>query len=279
MFGYVKPDKSELRIKEYETYKAVYCALCKELGKRYGVFSRLTLNYDYTFLALLCLAVSDAPEEIKSGRCVYNPLKKCNYLCGASQKLEYACAVSVIMLYYKLYDGANDSKGAKKLIYKTALRLYKKQHIKAAKVVPEVELIVSDGIKSQIETEKQSDVSLDKAADQSAMMLGKIFECISVENARALYRLGYCLGKWVYIIDAVCDIEKDIKDGSFNPLKDKCRTVKDAKEKQKENLNFCISEAAAAFELLKIHKFKNILGNIIYCGTRITYNNIGERKK
>ena len=279
MFGYVKPDKSELRIKEYETYKAVYCALCKELGKRYGLMSRLTLNYDYTFLALLCLSLSDTPEQVKGGRCVYNPLKKCNYLCDSTPKLEYACAVSVIMLYYKLLDGANDSQGAKKLLYKTALRCYKKQHIKAAKVVPDVELIVSEGMKKQFEIEQESGVSLDKAGDQSAIMLAKIFEGISGENARALYRMGYCLGKWVYITDAVCDIEKDIKNGSFNPLKGKCQTVKDAKEAQKENLNFCIGEAAAAFELLKIYKFKNILGNIIYCGTKITYNNIGEKRK
>lgn len=279
MFGYVKPDKSELRIKEYETYKAVYCALCKELGKRYGVISRLTLNYDYTFLALLCLSLSDSPEQIKGGRCVYNPLKKCNYLCDGSNKLEYACAVSVIMLYYKLYDGVNDNKGVKKLIYKTALRLYKKQHKKAAATVPDIELLISDGVKRQIQIERESDLSLDKAAHLSAQMLGRIFERISEENARALYRMGYCLGKWVYIADAVCDIEKDIKNGAFNPLKEKCQTVKQAKLSQKENLNFCISEAAAAFELLKIYKFKNILGNIIYCGTKITYNNIGERKK
>ena len=61
MFGYVKPDKSELRIKEYETYKAVYCALCKELGKRYGLMSRLTLNYDYTFLLSMKSRMSRPP--------------------------------------------------------------------------------------------------------------------------------------------------------------------------------------------------------------------------
>ncbi|MBQ0111359.1 MAG: hypothetical protein KBS41_05500, partial [Oscillospiraceae bacterium] len=235
MFGYVKPDKSELRIKEYEAYKSVYCALCKELGKNYGIISRLTLNYDYTFLALLCLSLCDTPESVKAGRCVYNPLKKCNYLCGSRDKLQYACAVSVLMLYYKIYDNICDRRGIKKLFYKILLRMYKKQHIKAAKVAPEVELIISDGIKKQQQTEQKPNVSLDEAGDGSALMLAKIFECISEENARALYRLGYCLGKWVYITDAVCDIEKDIKQGSFNPLKAKCQTVKEAKKMQKEN--------------------------------------------
>ena len=56
MFGYVKIYKPELKVKHYEAYKGVYCSLCKTLKKEYGAFASLTLNYDFTLLALTRLA-------------------------------------------------------------------------------------------------------------------------------------------------------------------------------------------------------------------------------
>ena len=58
MFGYIRIYKPQLRICEYETYRAVYCTLCRYLGRQMGVFSRLLLNYDYTFMAMLMIALS-----------------------------------------------------------------------------------------------------------------------------------------------------------------------------------------------------------------------------
>ena len=52
MFGYVIPRKSELRVREWESYRAYYCGLCKELGREYGFLSRFVLNYDLVLLAL-----------------------------------------------------------------------------------------------------------------------------------------------------------------------------------------------------------------------------------
>ena len=56
MFGYVKVCKPELKIREYEEYKAVYCTLCRVIGRDYGQISRTLLSYDATFYVLLCLA-------------------------------------------------------------------------------------------------------------------------------------------------------------------------------------------------------------------------------
>ena len=76
MFGYVRVDKPELKVKEYEMYKAVYCSLCKSLGKHYGILSRFTLSYDFTFLALLNMSLKDGCNIIEQKRCAFNPLKK-----------------------------------------------------------------------------------------------------------------------------------------------------------------------------------------------------------
>ncbi|WP_283129067.1 DUF5685 family protein, partial [Allofournierella massiliensis] len=31
MFGYVTPEKPEMKVKEFESYRAMYCGLCKQL--------------------------------------------------------------------------------------------------------------------------------------------------------------------------------------------------------------------------------------------------------
>ena len=62
MFGYIRTHRPELKIREDETYKGIYCSLCNELGKRYGILSRLFLSYDSTFLALALMALSE--EEL-----------------------------------------------------------------------------------------------------------------------------------------------------------------------------------------------------------------------
>ena len=68
MFGYVKTDKPEMKIKEYEAYRGLYCSLCKAMGKHFGVFSRLTLSYDITFLVLARLSFLDNAGNLTSSR-------------------------------------------------------------------------------------------------------------------------------------------------------------------------------------------------------------------
>ena len=107
MFGYIRAAKPELNVRELELYKAVYCTLCKKLGKNYGILSRFTLSYDFTFLALLKLGMTDGCERFERKRCAFNPLKKCNYCCNDSA-MEMPSAAAMIMLYYKILDNIAD---------------------------------------------------------------------------------------------------------------------------------------------------------------------------
>ena len=50
MFGYVTPFKSELKIREYNLFRAYYCGLCKTMGNEYNQLVRMGLNYDLSFL-------------------------------------------------------------------------------------------------------------------------------------------------------------------------------------------------------------------------------------
>lgn len=265
MFGYIKTAKPELKIKEYETYRAVYCSLCKVLGKQYGLISRFVLNYDFTFLALLNLSLKSGCDKFLQKRCTFNPLKKCNF-CNSDEAFLMPAAATVIMSYYKLIDNIADEKGIKRLgciLLKPILRTAFK---KAKQSEPQIEEFVYEYITEQSMLEKEACTDIDRAADPSARVLSKILVLCSdnVSQKRVLERLGYCLGRYIYLTDAYEDLADDIKKNSYNVLKNK--PIDEIEQYIEKQVFFCINEAAKAFELLEIEKYKTILGNIIYLG-------------
>ena len=270
MFGYVKISKGELKIKEYDTYKAVYCSLCKKLGKNYGFLSRLTLSYDFTFLALLNMSLKDKCGGYKVGRCAFNPVKKCNY-CVDTDFLEMPGAAAMIMLYYKIADNISDEKGIKKLFSKLILPLYKRAYKKAKVSYPEIDEIVSEYISEQARLEDDKTGDIDTICHPTGKALSLILELCSNDKTekRILNRIGYCIGKYIYLMDAVSDREQDKKNNSYNVLN--LLNDYDANERVERQIYYCINEAAAAFELLPVKRYKSILANIIYLGLEDTY--------
>ena len=268
MFGYIRADKPEMKIKEYEIYKAVYCSLCKRLGKSYGIISRFTLSYDFTFLALLNISLNDGCVNIEQKRCAFNPLKKCNY-CKCDEKFDMPAAAAMIMTYYKLLDNIADERGLKKFGFICLKPIFKRAKNKAAKKYPQIEKTVADYITEQTILEKANCSEVDKVADPTAKALSQILMLCSADSSqkRVLERLGYCLGRYIYLMDAFCDLQADIKSNSYNVLKGKSNI----KEYVEGQLYFCINESIKAFELLEFKKFKTILGNIIYLGLEDTF--------
>lgn len=274
MFGYVRIAKPELKVKEYECYKAVYCSLCRELGKTYGLWSRFTLSYDFTFLALINMSLSVGCDPIERKHCVFNPFKKCNF-CKNSEKLKMPAAAAMIMSYYKLTDNIKDEKGLKKFGFICLKPLFAHARKKAAKSYPDIERTVYEYIAKQEAVEKENCSSLDKAADPTAYALGQILKECGGDSAekRVLERIGYCVGRYIYILDAACDLEDDIKTGSYNCLKNEFSGNREEfiKKRILPQLYVCSNEAGKAFELLDVKKYKSILGNIIYLGLEDTF--------
>lgn len=270
MFGYIRVCKGELRIKEYEMYKAIYCSLCKELGKSYGPLARMTLSYDFTFLALLKMSLENSFCGTKRQKCTCNPFKKCTYL-SCSDDLKMPAAAAMIMIYYKLLDNIRDEKGFKRFAYLFVKPFFKRAHKKAAMNYPEIEEIIFGYIAEQEKLEDDCCQSIDMAANPTATALSKLFSLCSenLTEKRILERMGYCIGRYIYILDAACDLKDDIRYERYNPLKSSNKEEIN-KELISPQLYISIQETANAMELLDIKKFKNILDNIIYLGLEDT---------
>ncbi len=272
MFGYVRACKPEMRMKEYELYKAVYCSLCKKLGKNYGFFARFTLSYDFTFLALLNMSLNEKCFAVNRKVCCCNPLKKCTYLDDMSD-LDLPAAAAMILLYYKTLDNIADEKGFKRFKYKAVKPFFSSAYKKAAKAYPNIDAIVSDYIRSQNALESDNCENIDAAAEPTAVMMSKLLEALTDDELtkRCLGRVGYCIGRYIYILDAAVDLPEDIKLKRYNPLKNSSEDSDYIKNFIAPQLNICIAEAAKAYELIEIKKFKNILDNLIYLGLQDTF--------
>ena len=65
MYGYVRTHAPELKVRQQEYYRAVYCGLCRTMGKCTGQCSRMTLSYDFTFFALVRMALTGERIEVR----------------------------------------------------------------------------------------------------------------------------------------------------------------------------------------------------------------------
>ena len=265
MFGYLQIHKDELKVKEYEAYKSVYCGLCKQLGRDYGFLTRLILSYDCTFYAILLMSLKRSCTGFSDGRCKFNPLKKCKFADCKDNAYSKASALSVISAYYKVVDDSDDSGFFKRIALKIAKPFFGRRQKKAARRFPEIENIVSEMMKNQKAAENDELVTIDKAANPTAKMISDLaaLEGGNDLQKRVLSEFGYQIGRWVYLIDAADDYEKDKKSGNFNPF------IK-ADINDKDYINSVLSQSLAraydAYNLLDIIDFKPIIDNMMLYG-------------
>jgi hypothetical protein len=279
MLGYVKPDKPDLKIKEYEIYGGYYCGICKSIARRYGQLPRLALNYDSVFLALLAAAVHSGPEHIEIERCVIHPAKKRTIIYD-SPEIDYAADILLLLAYYKLKDDYHDERSLKSALGAT---LMKGTFNRLAGSVPEKCAFVRERISELARLEDEHCPSIDRSAEPFAKLMEEVFDYPGLrdaENAGELSqifrRIGYHLGKWIYLIDAYDDVEDDMRNKSFNPLTiqfefDPAKeTVPQFKERIREriewNLMLYLAEIAKGCGLLKLEKNKGLIENILYFG-------------
>jgi len=273
MFGYIMPDKPELKIKEFELFRGYYCGLCKSMGRSFGTVSRFALNYDSVFLGLLLSSVHNEVPVLRKEGCIANPLKK-KWIVRESRHIDYAADINVLLTYYKLKDNIRDEGG---FTPRLAQMAFSRGYRSASARNSRLDAIIAESINAQVQLEQQNCASMDMAAEPFADMLGKLLASgYTGEDgsiARILGWIGYNLGKWIYLIDAFDDIEKDIGSGSYNPLlvqyKYKNEDIKAFKEsiaeEIRQNLLQALAQTTGSLELLKLGN-KGIIDNIIYEG-------------
>lgn len=266
MFGYVRPLTAELRVRELEDYKAVYCGLCRAMGKRHGFLARFTLNYDFAFLAMV-LAFESEPCRMSRCRCPAHPFRK-RAMCEQMPALDVAADESMILSYQKLRDDVADQSFLRGLPARIAAFALKPAYKKAAAERPEFDALVMNCLEELHVLEKECCASLDRPADAFARILQAAAPDTGDETRnRALSQMLYHVGRWIYLIDAWDDMEDDIKSGGYNPIQ--ARYDGQGSEHLKDvsiTLLHSRNLATAAYELAKTQRWDAIVSNILYLG-------------
>lgn len=272
MLGYVKAFKPEMKIKDFELYKGIYCSLCRALGRLYSPVAQLFLSYDFAFAAVLRLAAAESGCSFSQKRCPYNPAKKCS-ICSDNKEIDFCAHAVIITVYYKILDNLHDAGFKSKLVAALIYPVIRLMYKKAKRLAPEIDEIIGLSMKKQAEIEAKCALKIDEAAHPSADALGKVFSLgFESERKKSLYTLGYMTGRYVYILDAADDLEDDLKNGSFNPFSKDYSDIKNPDirkkfaKKAEEMLNLTQYAALEALDTVEWKRFEAILENIVSDG-------------
>ena len=274
MFGYVNADKKEMTDEERSTYQAYYCGLCRELKRQAGAGAQICLNYDITFLAILLSGLYEPDEVTEPFRCRLHPTKKRFF--HESEVMQYAASMNIVLSYYKLLDDyQDDHKTSRKKIANRFEPVVKR----VCEEYPRQTQAIEDFVRDLSDAEYRQEDNLTVLSALSGDMLGELF-CYKEEDVwnESLRSMGYYLGKFIYLLDAYDDMEKDRKNHNFNPM---LRAI----DKDPSYDAFCrqvlvslIAECTKEFERLPILKNASILRNILYSGIWIKYDMIQARR-
>lgn len=272
MFGYVTICEPELKMKDLRKYRAYYCGLCRTLKERHGSIGQLTLTYDMTFAIILLNSLYECPTNESAHRCKVHPVKKQIML--QNEITEYAADMNLLLAYYHMKDDWEDEKKISGLAGTQALR---RKAEKVAKQYPRQSKAIERELKALADCEAKGSQNIDQPAGCFGRLMEELFLYKEDIWEETLRKVGFYLGKFIYIMDAYEDLEKDRKKDNYNPLKE-MSLQPDYEERCRQILSMMIAECSAAFEKLPCLQDEDILRNILYAGVWNRYNKLLAEK-
>ena len=269
MFGYINPDAPYLFKKDEQLYKAMYCGMCKSIGKGCGNFCKSALTYDVAFMSAILHNMSNCDVKVEKRRCALH-LKRRFMALPDNISILLGC-VNTALAYYKLLDDKRDGdrKGAFAFMYKRGFKRALKRH-------PEAAAIIAECLESQRELEERGSAIIDEACEPTAQMLKRLSDyCLKEYATEQTGKLFYAVGKWIYLADAFDDYDKDVKKGRYNVLKiafgceKKCDAVKENKEEIDFIFDTLFADMRNSLSAIKFYYNHDLTDNIILRGIPI----------
>lgn len=269
MFGYVSPNLTDMSETDQDRYRAHYCGLCHAIGARHGQIARMALTFDLAYLTIFLGSLYEPEELTGEGRCVPHPVKKHGWV--RSSVTDYAADMTIALTWHKLLDDWQDDRNP---AAKAASSALKKAYAKVKSDWPRQCETIERTLADLSEVERRRDPSPDAAARCFGELMAELFVMQEDYWANALRAFGYSLGRYIYLLDAVCDMDKDAKKGSYNPV----LLMEKQPEEMRATLEMLLGDASAAFEKLPLVQDEEILRNILYSGVWQGYNEYLHKK-
>lgn len=273
MFGYVTVCEPELKVKDLKKYRAYYCGLCRTLKEDYGFMGQMTLTYDMTFAVILLSSLYETTTKHEEHRCKVHPAKRQHML--RNEITSYAAAMNVLLAYYHMEDDWQDDRKVSSLMTKSLIQG------KAKKIIekyPRQSEIIRKSLKELGECEHENSMDIDRAAGCFGRLMAELFVWKEDIWEKTLRKMGFYLGKFIYLMDAYEDLPEDRKKNRYNPLKELAKRP-DYEAQMEQILRMMIAESTVRFEQLPCLVDVDILRNILYDGVWNHYNKIQMKKR
>ena len=257
VFGYIICNRNGLSEEEFTRYRQFYCGVCKSLKKRFGQIERFSLNFDMTFLALLLSALYEPEEKEAEFFCPVHPMHKRSAV--ENEFTDYAADMTVALTYHKCRDDWEDERRPGRMLYGTML---KKDYERVKEIYPKQCKIIEESLRELTRLEKEAPEEVDAILHCSGRMLSEVFVYREDFWSRSLREFGYALGRFIYLMDAAMDYERDQKKKNYNPL----YYMEKQPAEAEELLTMLIGDATQIYENLPIVRDDHLIGNILYGG-------------
>jgi hypothetical protein len=159
-----------------------------------------------------------------------------------------------------------------------AANMIHKDYLKFAEKYPRQLKAIEEYMRSIAEYENSNETNIDLVAGLTGEMLGEVFAWKEDEWYHELKTLGYYMGKFIYLMDAYEDMEKDDKKGNYNPFLLMRGQVKN-EDLAEHSLNMMAAGAAEHFERLPLVENLEILRNILYAGVWGKFEKIKAKRE
>jgi hypothetical protein len=290
MFGYIRPEKHSLLVCELARFRSIYCGLCKQIKRKYGNLPRLTLTYDLAFLATLLIALSDEGGDENNEVCILNPFRKKTILVH-HLALEQCAGLSVLLFSAKMEDDFRDQRNRIKKLCRMGIAFPATMKIRSLKKsMPRETSIVKMGLAKLTILER--DIECDeKTGEVASDLFGEILKQIFEQYASGYFEtdpnrelltegfstMGFFIGKWIYLIDAIEDYSSDIRNNRFNPFS--AMKYEAAKITANESLELCEERIDCIAALLPYRRDSGIIRNIVQRGMPAVREAVLRREK
>ena len=259
MFGCMIANQALLSDAQKARYKGCYCGLCRVLKERHSLFGRVALTYDMTFLVLVLTSMLEPEEQRGMERCMAHPVRK--HFFWQNAVTEYAADMNVALAYHNCRDDYLDDGSAVGFWEAEALR---EQYEVVKALWPRQCGAIERELEALAAIERDNRQEPDAAAACFGRLLGELFVTDDPLTER-LRPFGEALGRMIYLQDAVIDLDRDRKRGSYNPL---C-ALADAgwgETEMKTILTAQLGACCDAFERLPLLEDADLMRNILYSG-------------
>jgi hypothetical protein len=239
----------------------------------------MTLSYDFAFMAMLFMSLDgNACPSFEKCSCIAHHFRK-QCRCTKNEALSLAAKAAMILTYYKVKDDLSD-KGflnkAKALLLLPFASSARKKALTLGGESEKIDLAARIMIEEQKAVEERKSSLSDEAAEPTAKFLSEIMLLGGKEkDKKVLRRFGYLLGRYIYLCDALDDLEDDVKKGNYNPF---IYGGESAVSEAKSVLFMTTAELSDDLELLTLDKYKEIVENTVCLGLVAEVRRIIGRK-